>query len=175
MQKQETINAIKFGVLATTMALAIGYAALEARANHRAARENDTIGIAKPIPIKVDGKTLKTIRATELGAGFFSDLQNGKLDNMIVEFQEGDELPVTLKAEGDLIYTTYSSVSYVGIKRNFWLKLMDNKLELSLDGVVYKDIREVVSGKVLAGAGTADGQGGVADAINVVFEAFLKK
>lgn len=115
----------------------------------------------------------KVMRATDMGATMWSDLTSGKLGDVVVEFRQGDELPVTFEAEGDLIETRKASVSYVGIKKNFWLRLSQNDIEISLDGTTFKKLNKVLTGSLEAGAGSAQ-NGNVADAINIVFKAFLK-
>lgn len=115
----------------------------------------------------------KVVRATEMGSTMWSDLTRGKLSDIVVEFRQGDELPVSFEAQGDLIETRQSSVSYVGIKKNFWLRLSQNNVEISLDGTTFKKLGDVLNGSLEAGAGSAQ-NGGVADAISIVFKAFLK-
>lgn len=115
----------------------------------------------------------KVVRATDMGATMWSDLSRGKLGDVVVEFRQGDELPVTFEAQGDLLETIQTSVSYVGIKKNFWLRLSQNDVEISLDGTAFKKLNEVLTGSLEAGAGSAQ-NGGVADAINIMFKAFLK-
>jgi hypothetical protein len=115
----------------------------------------------------------KVIRATELGPTMWSDLNLGKLGDVVVEFRQGDYLPVTFVAQGDLIETRQFSVSYVGVKRNFWLQLNQNNVEISLDGTTFRKISDVLTGALEAGAGSAQ-NGGLADAINITFKALLK-
>lgn len=115
----------------------------------------------------------KVVRATDMGTSFWSDLTKGKLGDVVVEFRQGDELPVTFVAQGDLIETRQTSVSYVGIRKNFWLRLRQNSLEISLDGTIFKKPNEVLTGSLEAGAGSAQ-NGGVVDTINIMFKAFLK-
>lgn len=115
----------------------------------------------------------KVVRATDMGTTMWSDLTKGKLGDIVVEFRQGDELPVTFEAQGDLIETRQTSVSYVGIKKNFWLRLSQNDVEISLDGTTFKKLNEVLTGSLEAGAGSGQ-NGGVADAITIMFKAFLK-
>jgi hypothetical protein len=115
----------------------------------------------------------KVVRATDMGTTMWSDLTKGKLGDVVVEFRQGDELPVTFEAQGDLIETKQTSVSYVGIKRNFWLRLSQNDVEISLDGTTFKKLNEILTGSLEAGAGSAQ-NGGVADAITIMFKAYLK-
>ena len=113
------------------------------------------------------------MRATDMGSTMWSDLAHGKLGDVVVEFRQGDELPVSFEAQGDLIETRQTSVSDIGIKKNFWLRLSQNDIEISFDGTTFKKINDVLTGSLEAGAGSAQ-NGGVADAINIVFKAFLK-
>ncbi|MBX2993605.1 MAG: hypothetical protein KF681_02245 [Bdellovibrionaceae bacterium] len=115
----------------------------------------------------------RTVRATELSGSMWSDLTKGKLSDVVVEFRQGDELPVTFEAEGDLIETRRASVSYIGVKKNFWLRLSQRDVEISFDGVAFKKLGDALSGSLEAGAGSAQ-NGGVADAINLMFKAYLK-
>ena len=115
----------------------------------------------------------KVVRATEMVSTMWSDLSRGKMGDVTVEFRQGDELPVSFEAQGDLVETRQTAVSYVGIKKNFWLRLSQNNVEISLDGTTFKKLSDVLTGSLEAGAGSAQ-NGGVADAINIVFKAFLK-
>ncbi|KYG67179.1 hypothetical protein AZI86_09220 [Bdellovibrio bacteriovorus] len=113
----------------------------------------------------------KTIRAIQLQNTQWSDL--GSLGDVIIEFQKGDELPVRVNASGDLLETSRPSVSYVAVKRDFWLKAQKDKIQFSLDGVTFKELNESLRGSIEAGTG-ADESGGIANAININFKAFLK-
>ncbi|MES2803473.1 MAG: hypothetical protein V4654_13350 [Bdellovibrionota bacterium] len=115
----------------------------------------------------------KTIRATEMGASVWSDLAKGTLSDIIVEFRQGDELPVSFVAEGDLVETTQNSTSYIGVKRNFWLKVKRANVLMSLDNITYKDISDVISGSFMANAGAGQ-NGGIANTLNLAFKAYLK-
>ena len=94
-------------------------------------------------------------------------------DEVIVEFRKGDELPVTFAAEGDFVETTKPATSYVGVKRDFWLKLKNDKVQMSFDGTTYKEISEVVTGNLSANANSGE-NGGIANTIQVVLKAHLK-
>ena len=115
----------------------------------------------------------KVVRATDLGTTMQSGLTNGGFSNVIIEFRQGDELPMTLEVQGDLAETTQASVSRIGIKKNFWIRLSQNNLEISLDGTTFKKLNELLTGSLQAGAGSAQ-NGGVADAISIIFKAFQK-
>lgn len=115
----------------------------------------------------------RTVRATDMAPSMWSDLAEGRLGDMVIEFRQNDELPVSFEAQGDLLETRRTSVSYVGIKKNFWLRLSQNDVEISFDGASFKKLNESLTGSIEAGAGTGQA-GGVANAINIVFKAFLK-
>lgn len=115
----------------------------------------------------------KTIRATDLGSSIWSEIGKGKLCDVTIEFRQGDELPVSFSAEGDLFETSQASVGYVGIKKNFWIKLQGNSILMSLDSSTFKDIKDVISGSFEAGTG-ADQNGGLANTLNLALKAYLK-
>lgn len=113
----------------------------------------------------------KTVRATEMGREIWSQISSGDKSELIVEFRLGDELPVSFSAEGDFLETSRTGVSYVLIKRNFWLKLTGNQVEMSLDGTTYKPIQDAIKGSFSAGAGSGSGS---ANAINLALSAYIK-
>lgn len=115
----------------------------------------------------------KTIRATEMNSSLWSRLMAGAAEELVVEFRQGDELPVSFSAEGDLLETSRVGVSYVSVKRNFWLKIQGDTLEMSLDGAAFKPVKDMVSGSFTAGAGSEQ-NGGIANAINFGLKANLK-
>lgn len=115
----------------------------------------------------------KVIRATDMGATMWSDLVDRKLGDVVVEFRQGDELPFTFEARGDLLETRQTTVSSILIKKNFWLRLYQDNVEISLDGTVFRKINEVLTGSLEARADSAQ-SGGVVDSINIIFKAFLK-
>ena len=119
------------------------------------------------------GASAKTVRATDLGSDVWAQLSVGSKSELVVEFRSGDELPVSFSAEGDFLETSQTGVSYVKIKRDFWIKLVGNDVQLSLDNVSYKPIQDVVKGSFSAGA-NAGNPGGPANAINLVLSAYLK-
>jgi hypothetical protein len=115
----------------------------------------------------------KTVRATEMTTADWAQLRSGTAETFVVEFRQGDQLPVYLAAKGDFIETAQPGTTMVSVKRNFWLMLQNNQLQMSLDGSAYKPIQNLVTGAVTA---DADGSvpGGPADVINIVFSAILK-
>lgn len=114
----------------------------------------------------------RTVRATDLNSAIWSEINKGTATDIIVEFRQGDRLPVTINAEGDLIETTEVNNSYVVVKRNFWIQPQANSLLLSLDGQTFKPVGDLLTGSLEAGAGAPTG--GIANAINVTFKAYLK-
>lgn len=115
----------------------------------------------------------KVVRATDMADNMWSDLSKGKLGDVSIEFRQGDQLPVTFEAQGDLIETRQTSVSYIGIKKNFWLRVRRNEVEISWDGATFKKLNEVLKGSLEVGAGSTE-NGGVANAITIMFKSFMK-
>lgn len=115
----------------------------------------------------------KTIRATEMNSDLWAKLTAGVSSELIVEFRQGDELPVTFASKGDFLETVQVGTSYVEVKRDFWLRLQGNDVQMSLDGTTYQPIKDVVTGSFSAGANSGS-NGGPANAINLVLEAYLK-
>lgn len=115
----------------------------------------------------------KTLRATEMDTAARSAFSSAGAQAAIIEFRQGDQLPITLSAEGDLLETTQTSTGIIGVKRNFWLKLEKNEIAISFDGATFKPLNEAVAGSIQAGAG-GDSTDGVANAINIALKAYLK-
>jgi len=115
----------------------------------------------------------RTLRATELDNKAVASLLGGSAEPVVIEFRAGDEIPVSFGAEGDLLETTRAGQSYVGVKRNFWLRIEGMKFEMSLDGIAYKPLSEMISGSLFAGA-NAGSDGGAVNGINVGLKAKLK-
>jgi len=132
-----------------------------------------TLLIAGCLLLCAGASEAKTIRATEMNSSLWSSLSNRALSELIIEFRQGDELPVSITAEGDLMETTQSATSYIGVKKNFWLKVQQDEIQMSLDGTNFKNINEVVTGSIEAGTGS-DQSGGIANAITLALKAFLK-
>lgn len=116
----------------------------------------------------------KTIRATDMTSTQWSQLYSGQGQDLVVEFREGDELPVTLEAEGDLVETRKASTTYISVKKHFWMKLMQNDLVLSLDGQNFLPVSKLISGSFSAGVGRSQGDE-IANSIQLRFSAFLRQ
>lgn len=114
----------------------------------------------------------KTIRATEMNAATWSAMSGPNLQETVIEFRQGDRLSVEFSAEGDLLETNQAPSGVIGVKRDFWLRVGSRGLEISLDGLSYRPLNEVVSGSLKAGASGPDG--GAANAINLALKAYLK-
>ncbi|MCB9027382.1 MAG: hypothetical protein H6625_13755 [Bdellovibrionaceae bacterium] len=114
-----------------------------------------------------------TIQATEMNSDLWAKLTAGMSSELIVEFRQGDELPVAFSSKGDFLETVQVGTSYVEVKRDFWLKLKGNDVLMSLDGATYKPISDITTGSFSAEASSGS-NGGPANAINLVLESYLK-
>lgn len=112
----------------------------------------------------------RTVRATEWDSSKQAPFGG---EPLVVEFRQGDELPVAVNASGDLLETTRSGLSYVGVKKNFWIKFENNEVKMSIDGSTYKKIEDTIRGTLTAGAKT-DERGGPASLIQFALDAKLK-
>lgn len=116
----------------------------------------------------------KTIRATEMNSTMWAELHQGRYTDVIVEFRKGDELPISLAAQGDLIESSQPATTFVSVKRNFWIKGQENKLLISIDGVTFKNFSDILTGSIIADARTEEPGGGVASAMNLLLKANLR-
>jgi hypothetical protein len=114
-----------------------------------------------------------SLRATDLDSGTWAKVFSGQLQDLIVEFRQGDEIPVMLSAEGDFFESLRSQPTPLSIKKNFWMKVNKNTLLFSLDGNDFKPLPQVASGTLLVGTGAGDG-GGRAHLININLKAYQK-
>lgn len=117
--------------------------------------------------------SVKSLRPNELTPQIWNQYNKGEIQELIVEFRQGDKLPNTLQTEGDLLETSEANPSYVTVQRNFWVQMKPNDLQLSLDGSHFKPFQKVVSGELTIGTG-AENPGGVANSINVGLKAMIK-
>ncbi|MCO5144198.1 MAG: hypothetical protein M9962_14005 [Oligoflexia bacterium] len=115
----------------------------------------------------------KTIRATELSNNIWDKINSYGSEEITVEFRQGDELPVSFYASGDLLETSREGSSYIRIKRDFWIRLKNEKVTMSLDNREYKPLSEMLMGSFQAGAGSED-NGGIAHIIRLNLDARLK-
>ena len=117
--------------------------------------------------------TTKVVRATKLSPALWGQFHKGEIECLQVEFRQGDEIPVQLNAEGDLLETSESNPSYVTVKRGFWVQMKQDDVQISFDGTNYKPFKEAIAGTITAGA-SSDEQGGIANAINLGFKLLMK-
>lgn len=114
-----------------------------------------------------------TLRATDLDSATWTKVFSGQIQNLIVEFHQGDELPVTVSAEGDFFETLRTQPTPLSIKKNFWLKVNQDSLLVSLDGNDFKPLPQVASGTLAFGTGAGD-SGGRANLLNINLKAYQK-
>lgn len=115
----------------------------------------------------------QTLRATEIDSGTWEKVFNGQLQGVVIEFRSGDALPINFMAEGDFFETRQTQVSFLNIKKNFWMMAMKKDLLFSLDGTNYKPLPQVASGSLMVGTGS-DQNGGIANSLNINLKAFQK-
>ncbi len=115
----------------------------------------------------------KTMRATELNGSFLENLNALRGEELSIEFRHGDEIPVNFTAEGDLLETSRNGVSYILVKRNFWIKLSGENVKMSLDGISFKPIQEMIKGSFTADASSAKNDG-IANTIRLILKAQLR-
>lgn len=111
----------------------------------------------------------KTIRASDMNSGLWSQLAAGAASDLTVEFRQGDEIPVTVVSQGDFLETRQAGVTYVTVKKSFWVRFVNSNPQMSLDGTSFKPLSDLVTGSVQAGAETAT-NGGPVNAINLIFQ-----
>ncbi len=116
---------------------------------------------------------IQSIRATEVTPKMFAELEKGTSGDVVVEFRQGDRLPVSIKTEGDLLETVDSTATLVSVKRSFWLKLEQNQLTMSLDGQMFKPISQSLTGSLTV-RGSGENIETPINAIHVLFKAYIK-
>jgi hypothetical protein len=65
----------------------------------------------------------KTFRASDMTSDDWSHLVTEGEERVVIEFRHGDEIPVSLVSEGDLLETVQTGVTYVKVKQSFWLRV----------------------------------------------------
>jgi hypothetical protein len=115
----------------------------------------------------------KTFHAGDMTSNQWSQLMASGPQEVVVEFRQGDEIPISFASEGDLLETSQTGISYVKVKRSFWVRIHQNDIEMSLDGSTFKPFKEVISGSFTAGAG-ANQPGIPVNSINLVLKTLLK-
>jgi hypothetical protein len=124
----------------------------------------------------VNAGTEGSIRVSKLSPELMNKIQKGQVQNLVVEFKQGDRLPVNLKAVGDLFESVDSNPTFVEVKRDFYVKVSGPNVHMSFDGLNFKPINELLRGNVSVGANADQGnaENFPASVINVVFSAFVK-
>jgi hypothetical protein len=115
----------------------------------------------------------KSIRPNQLNEDVFRRLNAGEIPQLVVEFRQGDLLPLTVKIEGDLLETIENHPSSIVVRKPFFVKIEQDKIQMSMNGIEYKPFQELLKGKIDVGASSDQG-GGPANAINVLVQAFLR-
>lgn len=113
------------------------------------------------------------IRPSGLDRALLQKLKSGELEEVTVEFRKGDQLPVAFKTEGDLVESTDSTPSFVAVKRAFFVRMTQANFLMSLDGVHYLPIDQLVKGSLTMGARASD-QDHIANGISIIFRSILK-
>jgi hypothetical protein len=116
------------------------------------------------------------IRVQNLTAEYLSKIQKGEITNTIIEFIEGDQLPINIKAEGDLFESMNNNPTFVEVKKHFFVKIMNSTITMSFDGTIFKPIQELLGGTLSVDASSSnnDNLDFPASVINLVFNAFIK-
>jgi hypothetical protein len=114
-----------------------------------------------------------TLRATDIDSETWGKVFSGKMRGVMIEFREGDELPLTFSAEGDFFETRRTQETPVTIKKTFWMKYDQNTVLFSLDGSSFKPLPQVATGNFMVGAGSNPGDAR-ANTLNMHVKAFIK-
>src|SRR4051812_42963163 len=88
------------------------------------------------------------IRATALTPEMLGRAMRGEIPEVTIEFRQGDRLPVTFTAEGDLLESAQISPSYWSVKRDFYVRYQQSQFQLSLDGKTFKPYNEIIRGEL---------------------------
>lgn len=70
------------------------------------------------------------------------------LHESVIEFRQGDEIPISIKASGDLIATKGDPVQYVVVKKNFWIRIQNDNFQISFDGTSYQPLTQEIRGEL---------------------------
>jgi hypothetical protein len=120
----------------------------------------------------------RVVNATDMTAAQWAAFAKGQATDIVIEFQTGGQLPLTFTAQGDLLESTQTAPSFVTIKKDFWVRINGTStaqptVQISFDNSTFQDINSVIGGSLTVGTG-ADHSGGMANALNIDFKAFLK-
>lgn len=112
------------------------------------------------------GRTLRpgTLNEKELRSLFHSHAKD------VFEFREGDQIPLTLKVEGNVLQSISPVSTMITIKKSFFLRFDGDHLMMSWDGGDYLPYRDMVASNLEV---EADASSPVA-AVDIIFGAFIK-
>ena len=115
------------------------------------------------------------VRATKLSPELINKIQKGEVINLVIEFRKGDQIPINLKAVGDLFESTDSNPTFVEVKKDFYINIKGPEVNMSFDGVNYKPYNKVIRGSLVMNTPNDNPNGdSPATAINMIFSLFLK-
>ena len=115
----------------------------------------------------------QTLRATDIDSNTWSKVFAGQMQGVVIEFRQGDYLPINFTAEGDFFETRQTQPNYLSIKKSFWMMVVKKDLLFSVDGTNYKPLPQVAQGSLMLGAGT-DENSGRANVLNINLKATQK-
>lgn len=72
-----------------------------------------------------------------------------------VEFVEGDDIPLGFIVTGDILETDTTARSPIHVKRSFYIERLGDGIGMSLDGLHFKPIQELLTGSLSAAASAA--------------------
>lgn len=115
-----------------------------------------------------------TMRAQDIDQETWGKVFAGQLKDFLIEFRQGDTLPVSVTAEGDFFETAQAQTTPLKMKKDVWMKVDGTKYEFSLDGKTFKPLPQVAQGSFSIGATANDSSGGRATGINMNLKAYQK-
>jgi hypothetical protein len=118
--------------------------------------------------------TKQVIRASKTEGNFLSILQKNGLKNAVIEFRSGDYLPVKVKMDGDFFKSIDENLTYIEVKKGFFLKIENNKLVISLDGTNYKSLSESITGMFAFYTGAEEDDNNTAQYLHFLLSANIK-
>lgn len=115
------------------------------------------------------------LRVSEMTPQIWTAFEKGDIQELVIEFRQGDQLPLSFSSEGDILETLETrNISPVLVKKAFWLKIEQHSILMSLDGTNFKSIPEILTGSFTASFVGGENRSTVANAINLVFKGSLR-
>jgi hypothetical protein len=115
----------------------------------------------------------KTIRITKLDAVTLNQIISLKNKEYTIEFRKGDFIPLHFEAKGDFIETKKSLLNDLIVKRDFYIKIQEGNISLSLNGKRYKSLKKYIKGMISIST-DAENHDHVPNLIKIILAAFLK-